>query len=98
MAGGLGVSLLAADGAAQAPPAASASPFVKPSGKPPTAVAVAIAATTRSFDRTLSDAELDTIARGIDALRDLGPQLNPRKHPLRNAEEPIAQVHVELGA
>ena len=67
-------------------------------GKPPTAAALALAATMRGFDRALSATELDTIARGIDAMRALGPQFNPRRQPLRNAEEPIAQVHVELSA
>jgi hypothetical protein len=96
MASGLGVSLMAADGGAQTPPpSASASPFVRPSGKPPSAVAVALAATMRSFDPALSAPELDGIARKIDAMRALGPQLNPKARPLRNAEDLIVQFHVE---
>jgi hypothetical protein len=95
--GGAGLSLMAtaaraqsASPAAAPTPAAPASPFVKPSGKPPSAVALALAAGMRSFDPALGDAELATIAAGIDAMRDLGPQLNPKKKRLANGDQPVA--------
>ncbi|HTW86017.1 MAG TPA: hypothetical protein VMD91_18245 [Candidatus Sulfotelmatobacter sp.] len=70
-------------------PRPSASP-----AQPPSAVALAVAATMRRFDPHLSDAEIETIARGIDA-NAAGPVLNPhRATALRNADEPVTRFRV----
>ena len=55
-------------------------------------IAVALAAAMRAFDARLSDADLEQIARGIDAQRKLGAQLSPKKKRLRNVDAPITIV------
>jgi hypothetical protein len=59
--------------------------------KAPTPAALALAAAYRAFDPRLTDAELRTIARGIDDNRAAGAALNPKRKPLRNSDEPIAR-------
>ncbi|GAC1534584.1 MAG: hypothetical protein NVS2B17_03820 [Candidatus Velthaea sp.] len=67
-------------------------PTKQPStGKPPSAAALAIAATFRSFDPALTDDELRTIAKNIDDNRAAGTELNPRKKPLKNSDEPVTR-------
>lgn len=91
--------LLAAPAEAQTPPpsGAPAPPAPSPSAspKPPSAVAVAIAASMRRFDPRLSDADLDTIAHGIDDNRRGEARLNPhRATGLHNADEPVLRFSV----
>ncbi|HEX3469372.1 MAG TPA: hypothetical protein VHT05_14925 [Candidatus Elarobacter sp.] len=91
--------MLAAPADAQAPPAAGApgSPVPSPSAspKPPGAAAAAIAASMRRFDPQLTDADLDTIARGIDENRRGEARLNPhRATGLHNADEPVTRFAV----
>jgi hypothetical protein len=86
-----------ADAQTPVPAAATTGPSPKPSAspKPPTALAAAIAASMRAFDPALSDAELDTIARGIDDNRRGAARLNPhRATALRNGDEPVTRFSV----
>lgn len=70
----------------------------KPSAteKPPSAAALAVAATMRRFDPKLSDEEIATIARDIDGEWRLGAALNPKKQRLRNWDEPVTIFRVRL--
>jgi hypothetical protein len=91
--------LLAAPADAQAPapaapPGSSPRPSPAPSAspKPPSALATAIAASMKRFDANLGDAELDTIARGIDENRRGAAGLNPnRATSLKNGDEPVTR-------
>jgi hypothetical protein len=90
--------LLAAKAEAQttAPVVPPGSPLPSPapsmSPKPPSAVAVAIAASMRRFEPGLSDKDVDTIAHGIDDNRRGAARLNPRKATaLKNADEPVTR-------
>jgi hypothetical protein len=81
--------------AAPAAPATGPSPKASASPKPPTAVAAAIAASMRRFDPALSDADLDTIAHGIDDNRRGAARLNPhRATALHNSDEPVTRFSV----
>ncbi len=62
--------------------------------KRPSAAALAVAATFRRFDPKLDDAEIATIARGIDDSVKAGTTLNPKKKPLRNGDEPVTTFTV----
>ncbi len=64
------------------------------SEKPPSAAALAIATTMRRFDPKLSDEEIATIARDIDAQSKLGAALNPKKKRLQNSDEPVTVFRV----
>jgi len=57
--------------------------------KRPSAAALAMAATFLRFDPELDDAEVQTIARGIDDSVKAGAVLNPKKKPLQNGDEPV---------
>ena len=85
-------------GTASAAPAASAAATGAAAGtaaaKAPSAVALATARTMRRFDAKLSDAEIETIAQGIDANAKAGAALNPKKKRLRNGDEPVATFAV----
>lgn len=48
-----------------------------------------MAATFLRFDPELDDAEVQTIARGIDDSVKAGAVLNPKKKPLQNGDEPV---------
>ena len=48
----------------------------------------------RAFDPALTDDEVTTIARGIDADRATAAQLNPKKKRLRNGDEPAVRFTV----
>lgn len=89
----------AAEAQQEATPAATTSPrpaipapppkrIARPA-KRPSAAALAVAATFRRFDSRLDDAEIETIARGIDDGVKAGTALNPKKRPLRNGDEPV---------
>ncbi len=80
--------------AASADAAPSATPVSKSATKAPSEAARAQAAGMRRFDPKLSDADLDTIARGIDAAA-AGSALGGGKHPLRNGEEPVTTFAVK---
>ncbi len=54
----------------------------------PSAAARAQAAAMRRFEPGLCDAEIATIARGIDDNLAAGPLLAGRSHPLRNGDAP----------
>ncbi|MGD0052228.1 MAG: hypothetical protein ABSD03_10500 [Vulcanimicrobiaceae bacterium] len=96
---GVATTLLLAAGAdAQTPPAspAASSPPAAGSAKPPSAAALAAAAAMRRFDPALSDAEVETIARGIDD-NAVGAVLNPhRGRGLRNGDEPVTRFAVAV--
>jgi len=77
---------------ASAMPEATAAASAVP--KPPSQVALAAARAMRRFDPKLSDAEIDTIARGIDGNATAGARLNPRKKRLSNGDEPITTFTV----
>lgn len=62
--------------------------------KRPSAAALAVAATFRRFDPRLDDAEVETIARGIDDSVKGGTTLNPKKKPLGNGDEPVTTFTV----
>lgn len=46
------------------------------------------------FDPGLSDAQLQTIAKAIDANNDAAKALNPKKKPLRNGDAPAVRFAV----
>ncbi len=78
-----------------APAHAHASPGPSPSPKPPSAAARAQAETMRAFDPKLTDAQLDTIARGIDGNDAAGQRLNKKGRVLKNGDEPVTQLHLD---
>lgn len=89
---GVAASLVLASGAeAQQSPPPAASPSPSPSPKPPSAAARAQAEAMRRFDPHLSDAQIDTIAHGIDGLTSEGQRLNPHGTTLKNADEPATR-------
>ncbi len=65
--------------------------------KPPSEAALATSRTMRKFDAQLSDAEIETIARGIDENATAGARLNPKNKRLRNSDEPVTTFTVPLG-
>jgi hypothetical protein len=85
---------------APAAPAASgpASPGPSASPKPPSAGARAQAEAMRAFDPKLSEAEIETIARGIDGGYGAGQKLNKHGRVLKNGDEPITRFHVDAAA
>jgi hypothetical protein len=90
--GGVGLALAKAD-----PAAAQSSPAPSPSGKPASAGAAAIAATMRRFDAALSNDDLQTIAKAIDANDDAAKSLNPKKKRLKNGDAPVVRFAVPGG-
>jgi hypothetical protein len=102
------VMLVAKAGAQEAPPTPAPSPASSPlpspapsasaSPKPPSPAASATAAAMRRFDATLSDKDIDTIARGIDDNRRGAARLNPRKATvLKNGDEPVTRFSAAPG-
>jgi hypothetical protein len=89
VSGGTALALAKVD-----PAVAQSSPVSSPSAKPPTAASLAIAATFRKFDGALSDADLQTIARAIDANNDTARSLNPKKKRLANGAAPAVHFAV----
>ena len=61
----------------------------------PSAAGRALAAKMRAFDARLSDADVEVIACGIDALRTTGATLAPKKKRLKNADEPLTAVRID---
>lgn len=80
---------------ASAASGAPASPRPSASPKPPSASARAQAEAMRAFDPGLSDAQLDTIARGIDGNSAAGQKLNKRGRLLKNSDEPATRFAVD---
>jgi hypothetical protein len=75
---------------------ASSGPSASP--KPPSAGARAQAEAMRAFDPKLSEAEIETIARGIDGSYAAGQKLNKHGRVLRNGDEPITRFNVDAAA
>lgn len=95
--GGVSVALIGKADAQSAPaaaPSASPQPNAAATQKPISPEAMAMALTYRRFDAALSDAEIETIARGIDRKRGAGALLNPKGALLKNADEPITRFTV----
>ncbi len=82
---------------APSPPPPSPAPRASASAapKPPSAAARAQAEAMRAFDPTLSEAELDAIARGIDGNFAAGEKLDKRGRALKNADEPATRFAVD---
>ncbi len=59
----------------------------------PSPVARALAQSMRSFDASLTDEQIETIAQRIERARAYGASLSPKKKRLRNADEPLTAVH-----
>jgi hypothetical protein len=74
--------------------AGSASPGPSASPKAPSAAARAQAEAMRAFDPKLSEAEIETIARGIDGGYTAGQKLNKHGRVLKNGDEPVTRFHV----
>lgn len=89
---GVGLSLAARDAASAQP----ASPAPAATEEPPSAAAAALALTMRRFDPALSDAELQAIAKAIDANDDSAKGLSPKKKRLPN-DVPLAEHFVVTG-
>ncbi|MEA2664443.1 MAG: hypothetical protein QOI11_1387 [Candidatus Eremiobacteraeota bacterium] len=49
----------------------------------------------RAFDPKLSDAQVETIARGIDGGYAAGQKLNKHGRVLRNGDEPVTRFSVD---
>ena len=62
--------------------------------KPASEAARTVAATMRRFDPALSDADIATVARGIDDAELAAASLRPKGKPLRNGDEPITSFVV----
>ena len=69
-------------------------PSPKPTEKPPSEAAAALAARMRAFDPKLTDKDLDGIARGIDGNLDIGKAVNPKGKALKNWDEPATPFSV----
>jgi hypothetical protein len=92
--GGVGLSLAALD-PAPAQSTAAPSPTPSPAPKPASFGSAALAATMRvRFDPALTDDELRTIAKAIDANNDTAKALNPKKKRLKNGDAPIVRFAV----
>lgn len=80
--------------AAPAPPAPSATP--SPSGSQKTStLSRAFAERMRAFDPALTDAQIDTIAQGIEDNLEAGSRINPKGKALKNSDEPVTVFEVE---
>jgi len=79
-----------------ASPAGAGAPSAKPSEKPPSAAALAIAVAMRRFDPKLSDAEVASIAKQLDDNARAGAALNPKKKRLKNSDQPVTIFTVPL--
>jgi len=64
------------------------------SPKSPSASALVTAQSMRRFDAKLTDEQVETIARGIDANAIAGATLSPKKQRLRNGDEPVTSFSV----
>ena len=87
VASGAGMSLASLD-------AKAATPSPSPAPSPPSSEAEAVAMTMRKFDPALTDDDLQTIAKAIDANNTAARALNPKKKRLKNSEGPAVQFVV----
>jgi hypothetical protein len=93
--GGVGIALAKVDPAVAQP---SPSPAPSVSGKPPSYEGAALAVSMRvRFDPELSDADVQTIAKVIDANNDAAKTLNPKKKRLKNGDAPVVRFAVTDG-
>ena len=77
---------------APSPAVPAPSPSASAGSKPPSAAALAAATAMRRFDPGLSDAEVTTIARGIDDNARAASRINPKKSTyLKNGDEPVTR-------
>ena len=77
--------------------AVEAAPAPTPTASPtPSPASLASAAQMRTFDAHLSDADLTTIASGIDDANKAGARLNPKGRFLHNWDEPV--THFAAGS
>jgi hypothetical protein len=93
--GGIGFALAKADPAVAQ--SASPSPAPTASGKPASAAALAAAVAMRRFDAELTDDDVQTIAKAIDANNDGAKLLNPKNKRLKNSDAPIVRFAVAGG-
>lgn len=87
-------ALMAAPARAKAPPAP---PSPSPSPAAPAKISEAargLAQRMRAFDPKLSDAELTTIAAGIEDQLGIGRAVNPKGRALKNSDEPATTFKV----
>ncbi|MDE2481048.1 MAG: hypothetical protein KGN02_02515 [bacterium] len=90
-AGLVGASLLAPTSVE----AQASSPSPAPSATPaPSPAAQAFAQRMKSYDASLSDAQIDEIAANVDQLFGLGKDLRPKGHQLVNGDPPTPQFEV----
>lgn len=78
------------------PDESSPNPTASAAAKPCGAAALAVAQAMCRFDSKLTDAQIETIARGIDAQKVAGARLNPKKRRLRNSDEPVTTFVVAV--
>ncbi len=69
-------------------------PTATPAPKKPSDAASALAARMRAFDPKLTDAELATIADGIDGNLQIGRAINPKGTAIPNSVEPATSFKV----
>jgi hypothetical protein len=94
--GGIGLAFAKAADPAVAQ-SSSPSPAPSASGKPASAAAVAAAVAMRRFDAALTDDDVQTIAKAIDANADAARTLNPKHKRLKNDDAPIVRFAVAGG-
>lgn len=81
-------AMMAQPQAAAAQSAASPQPSPSPSPSPsPTAHELALR--MRAFDPQLTDAEIESIAEGIEGNLKLGTTIDPKGRALKNSDEPV---------
>lgn len=74
---------------AQASPAPTVVPATAASHPTPSAASRAMAEAMRRFDPALDDAQVSTIAAGIDGATKEGATLRGKHNPLHNGDEPV---------
>ncbi|HEV2260983.1 MAG TPA: hypothetical protein VGR69_01675 [Candidatus Rubrimentiphilum sp.] len=81
-------------GALLAAPASAQTPAPAPTPKKPSDAARALAARMRDFDPNLTEAELATIADGIDGELQIGRAVNPKGTAIPNSVEPATEFRM----
>jgi len=87
-------ALLAAAPAPPPPPAATATPS-PPAAAKTSPLSRAFAERMRAFDPALTDAQIETIAEGIEDNLKTGSRVNPKGKALSNSDEPATIFEVE---
>jgi len=88
--GGIGLAVVSEQAVAQTTP----SPAPSGSAKPASAVAAATALSMKRFDSALTDEDVQTIAKAIDANNDAARVLDPKKKRLPNGAAPAVHFKV----